>query len=203
MKKIIPILIFLLFASILTAQSRLNGTYNTPWGSELILVEGNIFNYKSFECYHLITAKGNWNISNDTLRLNTFPKAGYDSIISIKQKKTDLNSYRITLTDLNNNIAYFTSITAYINGKTINKNTDTLGYIDLNTNTIDSIRVENQKIIKYQADKENQNHIIITYFNVNIADTENFENQPFLIKGKKLFYIYLNTHNKKKYFKKK
>ena len=186
----------------LFAQKDISGTYRAPWGSKLTLKTNKTFDYESFECHHLVTATGDWKFTKDTLRLTTTNKAGYDSIINIEYSNTDFDGIRITLTDKDTNTAYFVPVMAFNNGDTIGKNTGTLGYVDFNLSTIDSVQIGRNSAIKLTAGKNEQNHITISFLNINILDTENFNNRPYLFRGKKLYLIFDEGINKKKYFKK-
>jgi len=186
----------------LVAQRNLPGDYRTPWGANLILNDDSSFKYRSFECYHLVTASGSWTYADDTLYLSTEPKTGYDSLVSVQQSLyPNIAGTRIIITDLDSTPAFFNYVTAYSNGQKTSLSTDTLGYIDFPVTSIDSIRVMGSEVISIDQRAAN-NLIRLTFFNINYLDTEDFDRSPFLVGGKKLYFVYKEGISKKKYFKK-
>lgn len=186
----------------LVAQKHLPGGYQTPWGANLILGDDSTFTYRSFECYHMVSANGDWSYAKDTLYLTTRPKAGYDSLVSVEQSLIPrFTGTRIVISDLDSTQAFFTYVTIYSGGQRISLSTDTLGYVDVPATSVDSIRVISSEIIKIGQSTGN-NLICLTFFNINYMDTEDFNKRPFLVDGKKLYFVYKDGISRKKYFKK-
>ena len=200
MKILIHIILFLSLCVNAYSQKDLSGNYSTPWGARLTLNPDKTFNYQSFECYHLKTANGKWDQINDTLYLETTNIPGYDSIINIEFTDVNLSGTRVSIKDTNENIAFFLNIKAISHLDTIVKNTDTLGYAHFEFQEIDQIKV-GSTVINLKSNRKKNNHIFITFENIDFIGTENFNNQPFFIKGKKLYYVYPSGINKSLFFK--
>jgi len=186
----------------LVAQKHLPGDYRTPWGAHLIIEDDSTFKYRSFECYHMITASGDWTYADDTLYLTTKPKAGYDSLVSVQQSLSPgITGTRIIISDLDSTPAFFNYVAIYSGGQKTSLSTDTLGYVDFPATPVDSIRVMSSEVISLGQSTAN-NLIRLTFDNINYLDTEDFDKSPFLVGGKKLYFVYKDGINKKKYFKK-
>lgn len=200
--KAVILLAFVCFSLELSAQHKLAGTYWNSSGAKLVLKADSTFAFESHECYHWVRSVGNWTTKNDTLLLTTTNKAGTDSVIGVDSSKIDLDGIRIKLIDKDSILGYFISIKAYSNGEIIEENTDTLGFVNFNLTKIDSVKIGNDLILEKPLNKNNFNHLEITFLNLNFLDTENFDKKPFLIKMNKLYYIFTDGINKKKYFQK-
>lgn len=196
------LLVFLLgLATRLCAQKNLPAIYKAPWGSELTLKEDKTFDYSSFECTHWVTAIGRWTYSDDTLRLTTTNLPGLDSIVEIEHSKIELDGIRVLLTDKNANVSFFTSVVAYSNGDSAVSNTGIVGFVDFELSNIDSLKIGPNSAINVFASRKDQNQIAIFFFNLDL-NTRNFDDQPFLVRRNKLYYVYEKGISKKKYFRK-
>lgn len=200
--KAVILLAFVSFSLELSAQHKLAGTYWNFLNAKLVLNADSSFFYEAHECYHWMRSVGDWTTKNDTLLLTTTNKAGTDSVISVDSSKIDLDGIRIKLIDKDSLLGYFVPMKAYSNGEIIEENTDTLGFVNFNLSKIDSVKIGNDLILEKPLNKNNFNHLEITFLNLNFLDTENFDKKPFLIKKNKLYYIFTDGINKKKYFQK-
>jgi len=192
-----------LFVLDLTAQKHLPGDYKTPWGAELLLKEDSTFTYSSFECYHVVSAKGDWACANDTLYLTTTSKPAYDSVVSIESSRSSgLSGIRIFVVDRDSTPAYFNYVTAYSGGEQLNASTDTLGYVDIPLLAYDSLRVMTSPFIRLDQSSGN-NLFRLTLEDIDLFDREDFNERPFLVKGRKLLFVFNGVASATKYFKKR
>lgn len=67
---------------------------------------------------------------------------------------------------------------------------------------IEAIIIDANTTIKIPIDKSDQNQIIVTLPTVDLAFFESFDQKPFVVKGKKLYFVQEGSVNRKRFFKK-